>query len=82
MKQQRVAKAAVNSAKAQLNTAKLTYANNEKLFKNNVIGTYELQSSKNSLEAAQAASHRLKPTIFRPSKTSTSATFPVLPTAL
>jgi membrane fusion protein, multidrug efflux system len=51
----RQAKAAVNSAKAQLNTAKLTYANNEKLFKNNVIGTYELQSSKNSLEAAQAA---------------------------
>ncbi len=51
----RQAKAAVNSAKAQLNTAKLTYTNNEKLFKNNVIGTYELQSSKNSLEAAHAA---------------------------
>ncbi len=51
----RQAKASVNSAKAQLNTAKLTYANNEKLFKSNVIGTYELQSSKNSLEAAQAA---------------------------
>ena len=51
----RQAKAAVNSAKAQLNTSKLTYANNEKLFKNNVIGTYELQSSKNALEAAQAA---------------------------
>ncbi len=51
----RQAKAAVNSAKAQLNTSKLTYANNEKLFKNNVIGTYELQSSKNALEAAQAS---------------------------
>lgn len=51
----RQAKAAVNTAKAQLNTAKLTYSNNEKLFKNNVIGTYELQSSKNSLEAAYAA---------------------------
>ncbi len=51
----RQAKASVNSAKAQLNTAKLTYTNNEKLFKNNVIGTYELQSSKNSLEAAHAA---------------------------
>ncbi len=51
----RQAKASVNSAKAQLNTAKLTYTNNEKLFKNNVIGTYELQSSKNSLEAAYAA---------------------------
>lgn len=51
----RQARAAVNSAKAQLNTAKLTYTNNEKLFKNNVIGTYELQSAKNSLEAAYAA---------------------------
>lgn len=51
----RQAKAAVNSAKAQLNTAKLTYTNNEKLFKNNVIGAYELQSAKNSLESAQAA---------------------------
>ena len=51
----RQAKAAVNSAKAQLNTAKLTYTNNEKLFKNNVIGTYELQSAKNALEAAYAA---------------------------
>ena len=51
----RQAKAAVNSAKAQLNTAKLTYTNNEKLFKNNVIGSYELQSAKNALEAAYAA---------------------------
>lgn len=51
----RQAKAAVNSAKAQLNTAKLTYTNNEKLFKNNVIGTYELQSARNSLESAYAA---------------------------
>lgn len=51
----RQAKAAVNSAKAQLNTAKLTYTNNEKLFKNNVIGSYELQSAKNALESAYAA---------------------------
>lgn len=51
----RQARAAVNSAKAQLNTAKLTYTNNEKLFKNNVIGSYELQSAKNTLEAAYAA---------------------------
>ncbi len=51
----RQAKAAVNSAKAQLNTARLTYNNSEKLFKNNVIGSYELQSAKNSMEAAQAA---------------------------
>ncbi len=50
----RQAKAAVNSAKAQLNTARLTYNNNVKLFKNNVIGAYELQSAKNSMEAAAA----------------------------
>ena len=51
----RQAAAAVNSAKAQLNTARLTYNNNLKLFKNNVIGSYELQSAKNSMEAAAAA---------------------------
>lgn len=51
----RQAKAAVSSAKAQLGTARLTYNNNLKLFKNNVIGDYELQSAKNSLEAAEAA---------------------------
>ena len=51
----RQAKAAVNSAAAQLNTSKLTYENNQKLFANNVIGTYELQSSKNAYENAQAA---------------------------
>ncbi len=50
----RQAKAAVNSAKAQLNTARLTYNNSEKLFKNNVIGSYELQSSKNAMESAAA----------------------------
>ena len=51
----RQAKAAVNSAKAQLNTATLTYKNSEKLFKNNVIGSYELQSAKNSMETAAAS---------------------------
>lgn len=50
----RQAKAAVNSAKAQLNTAKLTYDNSKNLFDNNVIGSYELQSAKNSYETAQA----------------------------
>lgn len=51
----RQAKAAVNSAKAQLNTSKLTYENSEKLFSNNVIGSYELASSKNAYESAVAA---------------------------
>ena len=50
----RQAKAAVNAAKAQLNTARLTYRNSEKLFKNNVIGSYELQSTKNAMESAAA----------------------------
>jgi len=51
----RQAKAAVNSAQAQLNTAKLTYDNNSNLFKNNVIGSYELESAKNSYASAKAA---------------------------
>ena len=50
----RQARAAVNAAKAQLNTARLTYINSQKLFKNNVIGSYELQSSKNAMESAAA----------------------------
>ncbi len=49
------AKAAVTSAEAQLGTAKLTYDNNQKLFENNVIGDYELQSAKNSYDAAVAS---------------------------
>lgn len=51
----RQAQASVNSAKSQLNTAKLTYENSQKLFKSNVIGSYELQSSQNSYETAMAA---------------------------
>jgi len=51
----RQAKAAVNSAQAQLNTAKLTYDNSQKLFNNNVIGSFELESAKNAYESAQAA---------------------------
>lgn len=51
----RQAKAAVNSAKAALATSKLTYENNEKLFKNNVIGDFDLQSSRNAYESAKAA---------------------------
>lgn len=48
-------KAAVSAAQSSLNTAKLTYENNQKLFDNNVIGTYELESSKNAYESAQAS---------------------------
>lgn len=52
---ERQAKAGVTSAQSQLNTAKLTYENSQKLFDNNVIGTYELQTAKNSYEAAEAS---------------------------
>ena len=52
----RQAQAAVNTATAQLNTAKLTYDNAQKLFANNVIGSYELESSRNAYESAQAHS--------------------------
>ena len=49
------AQAAVNSANAALNTAKLTYDNAKKLYEANVIGDFELQSSRNKYETAQAA---------------------------
>ena len=50
----RQAQAAVNAAQQQLNTAQLTYDNAKQLHANKVIGDYELQTSKNNFEAAQA----------------------------
>ena len=52
--QVRQAQAAVNTATAGCNTAKLNYENSQKLFENGVIGDFELQSSKNQYEQAQA----------------------------
>ena len=52
--QVRQAQAAVNTAQQQVNTAKLTYDNSKKLHDNKVIGDYELQTSQNTYEAAQA----------------------------
>ncbi len=52
--QVRQAQAAVNAAQQQCNTAKLTYDNAQQLHKNKVIGDYELQTSKNTYESAQA----------------------------
>ena len=49
------AQAAVTAAQSQLNTAKLTYENAQKLHERNVIGDYELQASKNQYESAVAA---------------------------
>lgn len=52
--QVRQAQAAVNAAQQQCNTAKLTYDNSKKLHEKRVIGDYELQTSQNSYESAQA----------------------------
>ena len=52
--QVRQSQAAVNTAQQQCNTAKLTYENAQKLHENRVIGDYELQTSQNSYEVAQA----------------------------
>ena len=52
--QVRQAQAAVNTAQQQCNTAKLTYENSKKLHESRVIGDYELQTSQNSYEVAQA----------------------------
>ena len=50
----RQAQAAVNTAQAQVNTARLTYENTKQLHDNNVVGDYELQTSKNTYESARA----------------------------
>lgn len=52
--QVRQAQAAVNAATQQRNTAKLTYDNAQQLHEKKVIGDYELQTSKNTYESAQA----------------------------
>ena len=52
--QVRQARAAVNSAQQQVNTAQLTYDNSKQLHANKVIGDYELQTSANTLESAKA----------------------------
>ena len=52
--QVRQAQAAVNTAQQQCNTAKLTYENSQKLHESRVIGDFELQTSQNSYEVAQA----------------------------
>lgn len=49
------AKAAVAAAQAQLATAQLTYNNKVQLHKQNVIGTYDLQSAQNALLSAKAS---------------------------
>lgn len=58
------AQAAVNAAQSQLNTAKLTYENAQKLYEKNVIGEYELQSTRNQYESAQAALGQAKASLM------------------
>ena len=57
------AQAAVASAQAQLATATLTYQNSQELYKNNVIGSYELQTAKNTMETAQASLNQAKSSV-------------------
>jgi membrane fusion protein (multidrug efflux system) len=52
--QVRQMQASVNTAQAACNTAKLSYENAKKLFDNNVIGDFELQSATNGYESAKA----------------------------
>jgi membrane fusion protein (multidrug efflux system) len=52
--QVRQAQAAVNTAKAQLSTANLTYENSKQLHANKVIGDFEMQSAQNGYESAKA----------------------------
>jgi membrane fusion protein (multidrug efflux system) len=51
----REAQAALNTAKVQANTARLTYENNKKLFDQHIIGQYELTTAQNSYASAQAS---------------------------
>lgn len=53
--QVQTAEAGVSSALAQRNTARLTYNNSRQLYQNKVIGSYELETSKNSYETAEAS---------------------------
>ena len=53
--QVRQAQAAVNAAQQQVNTAQLTYNNAQQLHAKKVIGDYELQTSQNTYESAQAS---------------------------
>ena len=51
----RQARAALNTARTQANTAHVTYLNNKKLFDQHIIGQYELTTAQNGYASAQAA---------------------------
>lgn len=48
------AKATYNAAKAALATAELTYKNKQELYKQNIIGDYDLQTAANNLATSKA----------------------------
>lgn len=52
------AQASVKSAEAQLATARLTYNNSQQLYNNKVIGSYELETAKNTYNSAVAAANQ------------------------
>ena len=51
----RQARAALNTARTQANTAHVTYLNNKKLFDQHIIGQYELTTAQNAYSSAQAS---------------------------
>lgn len=67
------AQAAVNSAQAQLATATLTYNNNQQLYKNGVIGAFELHNAKNTMDQARAAVEQAKSSVAQAQASLTNA---------
>ncbi len=57
------AEAAYASAKSALATAELTYKNKQQLYKENIIGEYDLQTAANSLASAKAALAQAKASV-------------------
>ena len=51
----RQARAALNTARTQANTAHVTYLNNKKLFDQHIIGQYELTTAQNAYSSARAS---------------------------
>jgi membrane fusion protein, multidrug efflux system len=58
------AAASIGMAKAQLATARLTYQNKKQLQKQNVIGTYDMQTAANSVMSARASLEQAKASLI------------------
>jgi membrane fusion protein (multidrug efflux system) len=58
------AAAAVNVANSQVSTARLTYMNKKELFKQNIIGNYDLQTASNTYASARASLEQAKASLI------------------